>query len=181
MEPERKCRTCGEAKPLTEFSVYNTATGARRNKCKTCESKRVSDWHSKHKDRVYEQNRVRYHVQKLDPDWYAGLLEKRRRLAPAQNQRLRTETILAYGGFKCACCGETEPRFLTIDHIENDGHIQRKVHRTGSCFYRWLRKNGYPKGFQVLCMNCNFGKAMNKGICPHKEGSTTRAEARSSK
>jgi len=31
----------------------------------------------------------------------------------------------------------------------------------------WLRKYNYPKGFQVLCHNCNMAKRF--GVCPHKE------------
>jgi hypothetical protein len=31
-----------------------------------------------------------------------------------------------------------------------------------------LCKNGFPKGFQTLCMNCNWGKYRNGGQCPHK-------------
>jgi hypothetical protein len=30
-------------------------------------------------------------------------------------------------------------------------------------------RNGFPPGYQVLCMNCNHGKRMNNGVCPHKE------------
>jgi hypothetical protein len=30
-----------------------------------------------------------------------------------------------------------------------------------------LRRNNYPEGFQILCMNCQFGKRMNNGVCPH--------------
>ena len=33
--------------------------------------------------------------------------------------------------------------------------------------YIWLKNNNFPEGFQVLCFNCNCGKARNKGICPH--------------
>jgi hypothetical protein len=32
---------------------------------------------------------------------------------------------------------------------------------------RWLRKNGFPKGFRVLCHNCNFAHG-HYGYCPHK-------------
>lgn len=35
--------------------------------------------------------------------------------------------------------------------------------------YRWLMKNKYPSGFQVLCWNCNMGKQINGGVCPHHE------------
>lgn len=74
-----------------------------------------------------------------------------------------------YGGYVCACCGETEPKFLTIDHINNDGASQRakdKEHGKNLC--RWLFKHNFPSGFQVLCMNCNLGKSRNAGVCPHK-------------
>lgn len=26
----------------------------------------------------------------------------------------------------------------------------------------------FPQGYQTLCFNCNSGKAINKGTCPHK-------------
>jgi len=33
----------------------------------------------------------------------------------------------------------------------------------------WIRKNNFPKGFQVLCMNCNWGKGHSKdNKCPHE-------------
>lgn len=87
---------------------------------------------------------------------------------------LRLEVFGHYGGPHCACCGERMLLFLSLDHIENDGAAQRKVLRgqnvsqRGIHFYSWLRKRGFPPGFQVLCMNCNFGKHRNGGICPHK-------------
>lgn len=78
----------------------------------------------------------------------------------------------AYGGYKCSCCGETEPMFLSIDHVHNDGAKERKsgLYRgSGSAFYQWLRKNGFPSGYQVLCMNCQIGKHKNGGLCPHQK------------
>lgn len=36
-------------------------------------------------------------------------------------------------------------------------------------FLQWLKDNKYPKGFQVLCTNCNTGRHRNGGICPHKD------------
>ena len=41
---------------------------------------------------------------------------------------------------------------------------------SGYMTYKWLRKNGFPPGFQVLCMNCQHGKRMCRGICPHQQG-----------
>lgn len=97
-----------------------------------------------------------------------------------QRQKLLEETVAAYGG-KCRCCGESNPLFLTIDHVENDGAAERagmgdgpttksKKGRAGVNFYRFLKKSGYPRGrYQLLCFNCNCGKARNKGVCPHQK------------
>jgi len=85
--------------------------------------------------------------------------------------RLKLEVLFHYsnGLLKCACCGETEMEFLTIDHIHGDGNKERKkIGYGGLGFYYWLKKNGFPEGYQVLCYSCNLGRAINNGICPHK-------------
>jgi hypothetical protein len=87
----------------------------------------------------------------------------------------KDKVYAAYGGYICACCKETEPDFLSIDHINNDGALHRKsLFGTGKgSIHGWLIKNNYPPGFQVLCMNCQIGKAKNNGVCPHQKGNTT--------
>jgi len=72
----------------------------------------------------------------------------------------------------CACCGESIRILLSIDHIVGGGNKHRKAVTNGrgsEAFYRWLIKNEYPSGYQVLCRNCNYGKWANGGICPHVE------------
>ena len=96
--------------------------------------------------------------------------EARRQIANRRNARLRIEALEYYsnGLMKCNCCGESQERFLTIDHIDNSGaEHRRKVGRGG--VLRNLKKEGYPKGFRVLCFNCNCGREYNKGVCPHEE------------
>ena len=78
--------------------------------------------------------------------------------------------VFGYYGTKCACCGEDELMFLTVDHINNDGNLHRKnkVSTSHHNIYGWLVRNGFPDGFQILCMNCNMGKHRNNGVCPHQ-------------
>jgi hypothetical protein len=87
-----------------------------------------------------------------------------------------------YGGYICSCCGETEEKFLTLDHIHNDGaahrrHMNGDRRYRGTSIYGWLIRNRFPAGFQVLCFNCNCGKHLNGGICPHE--AKRRAAAKS--
>lgn len=80
------------------------------------------------------------------------------------------DKIFFHYGEKCACCGETTRLFLTLDHMNNDGNIDRKQHgRKDIQVACWIIKNNFPSSFQILCMNCNWGKHRNKGICPHKQ------------
>ena len=77
------------------------------------------------------------------------------------------------GTNKCACpnCPETNPNFLTIDHINGGGTKHRKEidpkQPVGNRFYRWLIQHNFPEGYRVLCWNCNCGKA-SYGVCPHE-------------
>ena len=97
--------------------------------------------------------------------------DKYNKTVKARYQDTKKETFEAYGGAYCNCCGETNLKFLTLDHINNDGATHRKIMKCigGISVYRWAKRNNYPDVFQVLCMNCNFGKSINKGICPHKD------------
>jgi hypothetical protein len=57
-------------------------------------------------------------------------------------------------------------RALSIDHINGGGtaHV-RALGIHPSDFYQWLKDHGYPEGFQVLCMNCNWIKKAENGEC----------------
>ena len=89
----------------------------------------------------------------------------KRRCGCLTNKILKDLAFAAYGGYKCSCpkCPETNPAFMTMDHINDDGAKHRKElgGRGGSLLYRWLKKNNYPDGFRVLCMNCNMFRSVN--------------------
>lgn len=78
---------------------------------------------------------------------------------------VKAEVLSYYGKGKVACvlCGESRLACLSIDHINGNGCQERKrfgVNRYGYKFYLYLKKNHYPKGYQTLCMNCQFCKAV---------------------
>jgi hypothetical protein len=81
---------------------------------------------------------------------------------------LRAEFLKEYGG-RCSCCGETEPLFLQLDHVKNDGARHRKEQKTGAKILMEIKKLGWPKDYyRLLCANCNIGRHLNGGTCPHE-------------
>lgn len=92
--------------------------------------------------------------------------QKRERNAEIQRRfqrKLRYDSIMHYGG-KCVCCGEDQMEFLSIDHIKGKGTKHRKMNNLQIGY--WLKKHNYPKGFRVLCHNCNMALGFY-GFCPH--------------
>ena len=91
--------------------------------------------------------------------------------------RVKKEIFEHYGGTppKCACCGETITGFLTLDHINGGGTKHKpnvmKIKGGGNDslkYYNWIIDNKFPAIYQILCMNCNWGRRLD-GICPHKK------------
>ena len=66
---------------------------------------------------------------------------------------------------QCVDCGTS---MLTIDHIEGREVWDHPKGLTGHKLYMWIKTHNFPKGFQVLCFNCNISKYKNNGRCAHE-------------
>lgn len=95
--------------------------------------------------------------------------EKRQKSSDNYRKDLRLVVLSHYsnGFMGCACCGEEEDEFLCLDHIDNNGSIERKSMGIGVQFYKKLIENGFESNLQILCYNCNACKHRVNG-CPHK-------------
>jgi len=85
-----------------------------------------------------------------------------------QRRNLRKRLFEKYGAF-CSCCGESNARFLTLDHKLNDGSLERKMAGGNKSLKLWRKalREYDPNKYQILCFNCNCGRAVNNGVCPH--------------
>lgn len=111
------------------------------------------EYRERHPDKIQETNRRGR--ERLGPEYWRQWQQAR-----------KAQLIAAYGG-KCACCGETEPAFLSLDHINGGGRQERKALGNSGLFKK-LRDAGWPKdGYRLLCMNCQFG-FMHGRTCPHQ-------------
>jgi hypothetical protein len=94
-------------------------------------------------------------------EFRARNVEKLRKKARELNQKIRAEVIAHYSNNKNTCnqCGFCDIRALAIDHIDNNGAQHRKSIKRAN-IYIWLKQNGFPTGYQVLCFNCNWIKGL---------------------
>lgn len=135
-------------------------------------NQRMRDWRAANRDKAREHAREwrNRRLREGTPEEVAAIRAAESAKTKLNQDRCREQVFAAYGGWRCTCCGETEKLFLSIDHIENNGAAERRAglyKGGGSAFYAWLRKQNFPPGYQVLCMNCQVGKHKNGGVCPH--------------
>jgi|ERR1043166_2999542 5-methylcytosine-specific restriction endonuclease McrA len=172
---EKDCKCCLKYLPASEFIVVHRKDGSPRlhSYCRTCYRNKIKA--------TKEKNPERYRgiIRKWNLAHPEELREIQKASAGRAYQKMRQATIEAYGG-KCVCCNESGIEFLTLDHVNNDGHEHRKkLIGTGSMsLYRWARDNGYPNSLQLLCYNCNIGKYKNGGTCPHEGQEIRRSSTR---
>jgi len=104
--------------------------------------------------------------------WKTKNRDRLRELQRRSDWNSKLETLKHYsidGTPQCECCGERHIEFLTIDHIHGGGNQHRKnigASGGGAKLYRWIKKQGYPNMFRVLCLNCNASLGWF-GYCPH--------------
>lgn len=132
-------RECSKCQRVVEYT-----NNGKNYWCSSCRKEYYSKWVKKHPENDRENHKKHQQGDKL-------------------------KCFIHYSGNppKCECCGEQEMAFLTMDHINGGGRKHKKTIR--SRLTTWLRRNNYPKGFRVLCFNCNCGRSINKGICPHQQ------------
>lgn len=118
------------------------APATKDGRCRTCGNAYTREWRRKHADRIRQYNRDTH-------------------------RRLREEVLAHYGG-RCACCGEAQYEFLALDHLDGGGAADRRAAAgQNKHLWRWVKHQGLPAGFRVLCHNCNMAIGFY-GHCPHQ-------------
>jgi hypothetical protein len=90
------------------------------------------------------------------------MIEKSRK----RNEEIKRIVLGHYSGGEAACavCGISDIDVLQLDHINDGGSEHRRSLKCsgGVAFYRRLRVQGLPDGYQVLCANCNVKKELTR-------------------
>jgi hypothetical protein len=162
----KTCRRCNKFLKVDSFYKDKRRKDGLKSWCKTCH------WMSSNLSPNRQSLQVKYtrstQAKRKRTQWLSVPENKIRiREFKKEHQRkLRLHVLEIYGN-QCICCEETEPKFLTIDHVFGGGTKHRKLLGGGDKLYRALVKVGVPqKEFQLLCWNCNAAKGLY-GECPH--------------
>lgn len=101
-----------------------------------------------------------------------------------KQERLRLKELVLshyglFGKAVCVRCGFSDIRALCLDHIEDNGAQHRRMIAyptfAGTSFYRWIKKTGFPSGFQTLCANCNLIKEVVRKSHIHSDANDSPA------
>ena len=129
-------------------SIYKRGSGY----CNNCINKWTKEWYKNHQEYAGEKRR-RY--------W---TLE--RRLAKRREAKESKMQVIAHYSNGTMSCGNPygehnlpylKTLALTVDHIGGGGSRHRRKLRYWS-IYKWLVVEGFPSGYQILCMNCQMIK-----------------------
>ena len=134
----------------------------RKAKKKEYQKKYNTIYYSTHESKVWRKE-----YQKKDDD-------QRLKILQGYSKRLSNSDIPC-----CNCCGLNEYLdFLALDHITGKKQMDSipELVKLGyssklenNKLKDWIIKNNFPKGFQILCWNCNISKGYSKNNkCPLK-------------
>jgi len=105
-----------------------------------------------------------YHRRKSEDPTFMPTMRARHRDRDADLRR----TVIGNLGGACACCGETEYGFLSVDHIKGGGNQHRRERGHLRAIYVDVIRSGFDASrYRVLCMNCNWATRSGR-LCPHQ-------------
>ena len=145
----KRCKKCGQVKPIDEFYRANGTRDGHRGSCRTCEQAQRREWYLAHRDeaiaraKAWQQENSERHLanqraRRQRPEVKAreraGHLRRKYGISAEEYQRL----FEAQGG-RCAICRRAPNPTISL-HVDHD-------HETGAV-----------RG--LLCVRCNNGIAL---------------------
>jgi len=111
----------------------------------------------RNKQEVGRRSKIRPKINKREVERRDKIRPEINKLEVERSQKLKIDAMSHYsiGEAHCLHCGETKTVFLSIDHINGRKAWNHSKKYRGKFLYGWLKRNGYPSGFQVLCWNWN--------------------------
>lgn len=138
--PTKRCRSCGDVKPLTEYHRDRLGVDGRHVRCKDCANRKSRERHAEDGNRAREYSRERhYQIMESDPLFY-----RRKNLWSRFKLTLEDwEAKLAAQNGRCGLClTELDETTAKVDHDHSCCNSKKGC---GECVR------------DILCSHCNWG------------------------
>lgn len=162
MMEAKLCHKCSTNKPLSEFGKKKSAKSGLYSSCKACVSKQNAKYKSTHKERLSIVQKTKYAAtkEKHAERWQAYYSDNADAINRVKNERREQEfqEFIGLFGGRCEFCEETEPEFLTADHVQDDGFVRRE---SKNQILRLVAEKGLEevkRRIRILCYSCNSGR-----------------------
>jgi hypothetical protein len=129
---ERRCRVCGELRPIQFFAVKNKRTARRVAICRRCQA-------------AYG----REHYRKNKPDYLARGKKNKKRYRRQNRERL----IEYLQGKSCVDCGESDPVLMEFDHRDGADKTDEVGRLIGTG--QWAKVEAEIAKCEIRCGNCH--------------------------
>jgi hypothetical protein len=158
----KRCPKCTLTLDKTEFGKRARNPDGLHEYCKSCRRQLDSEFRVRNEDKIklkkqfyYEANKD--HIKNKTVKFQQANPDKRKKYAKISRERLKLEIFNHYcdNGPQCNGCGEADIHLLTVDHIHGGGNQHKKEVKS---LYSWIKREGFPEGFQILCWNCQLRK-----------------------
>lgn len=171
----KKCYKCQQSLSFERFSKNKSKPDGLATECKDCKKTQDKLYSEKNVEKL-KLNKQKYYLNNRDV-----IIEKSCKYAKdnpirhnekgkiaKEKNKFKVFSHYCQGDIKCQYCNQNDIDVLSIDHVNGDGAEHRKKinSKGGNNFHRWLKKNNFPDGFQILCFNCNF-KKRNQELKPN--------------
>jgi hypothetical protein len=129
----KRCKQCGETKPLTDFYKASGTADGHRGECKACNLARKKQWYAQNRDAVIEKVKKWQHDNRDRHNAYQREYRSTRKEQFREGHLRRTfgitqadyEALLERQGGGCAICSKPPGKIaLHVDHDHMTGEVR---------------------------------------------------------
>lgn len=141
------CGDCKQEKPLSQFYKSSRLKDGHHYYCKKCHKKWAKIWSQRPEVKTRRKEYGRKSRQHFKQEAFKTI---------ANGTSLQCSK---YKEWEC-CHGQSDLRFLQLDHIDGGGKKHMRELKTSNTMYRWIIANPEEarRKFQILCSNANWIK-----------------------
>jgi len=165
-----------------QINVFGKSQGEIAKECGVCQQT-ISNWdnpnykeHKKEYDIKYREENKEHrkecgkkyykenkeHNKEYGKRYYNENKDKIKEHHKKYREENKIQVLEILGGCKCSLCNVTNPDYLTVDHIDETGYIDKKKGYSGHSLRLAVTNDTYPKdklsNLRVLCWNHNLAR-----------------------